>query len=48
MVKTHTEFIMSPARTIFTRTRTKLRPEDFAGPALDEVINMDREKNSTN
>ena len=39
---------MSPAKTITTRTRTKSKPEDFASPALDEVINMDREKNSAN
>ena len=39
---------MSPAKTIATCARTKLKPEDFAGPALDEVINMDREKNSAN
>ena len=39
---------MSTAKAIATHTRTKSKPEDFAGPSLDEVINMDREKNSAN
>ena len=39
---------MSSTKTIATRTRKNSKPEDFAGPELEEIINMDREKNRAN
>ena len=39
---------MSPTKTIDTCTRTNSKPEDYTGPALEEVINIDREKKRDN
>ena len=39
---------MSSTRTIATRTRKNSKPEDFEGPQLEEVINLDRNKNRDN
>ena len=39
---------MSSTRTIATRTRRNSKPEDFEGPNLEEVINMDKDKNRAN
>ena len=39
---------MSLKRTIPSRTRKNSKPEDLKGPPLEEVINMDKEKNRVN